>query len=114
FLMANNAQFVGFSLEIGPDGALYVLDWHDADICGQEVLHKETGRIFRVAPRTSHAETFEGRYTDLRTLSDAQLVDLQTRRSAWHARRARVFLQHRAATGTLQADTHERLRVMFR
>src|SRR5690606_37383724 len=59
-------------------------------------------------------EPFEGRYTDLRTLSDAQLVDVQTRRSAWHARRARVILQHRAATGTLQAGTHERLRVMFR
>lgn len=114
FLLANNAQFVGFSLEIGPDGALYVLDWHDADICGQEVLHKETGRIFRVAPRASLAEPFEGRYADLQTLSDAQLVDLQTRRSAWHARRARLILQHRAAAGVLQADTHERLRVMFR
>ena len=52
FLMANNAQWVGFSLEIGPDGALYVLDWHDADICGADVLHQhETGRIFRIAPK---------------------------------------------------------------
>ena len=34
FLKANNAQFVGFSTEIGPEGAVYVLDWHDADICG--------------------------------------------------------------------------------
>ena len=37
FLMANNAQWIGFSLEIGPDGALYVLDWHDA-------RHLRTGR----------------------------------------------------------------------
>ena len=50
FVMANNAQWVGFSVEIGPDGALYVLDWHDADICGADVLHQETGRIFRIAP----------------------------------------------------------------
>lgn len=114
FLLANNAQFVGFSLEIGPDGALYVLDWHDADICGQEVLHKETGRIFRVAPRASLAEAWDGRYADLQTLSDAQLVDLQTRRSAWHARRARLILQQRAAAGALHAGTHERLRAMFR
>ena len=52
FLMANNAQWIGFSLEIGPEGALYVLDWHDGDICGQDVLHQETGRIFRIAPKT--------------------------------------------------------------
>jgi putative membrane-bound dehydrogenase-like protein len=113
FLMANNAQFVGFSLEIGPDGALYVLDWHDADICGQDVLHKETGRIFRVAPQQSLAEPFEGRYVDLRALSDAQLVDMQTRRSAWHARRAQLILQHRAVQGRLDAATHARLRALF-
>ena len=50
FLMANNAQWIGFSLEIGPDGAVYVLDWHDGDICGNDVLHQETGRIYRIAP----------------------------------------------------------------
>jgi putative membrane-bound dehydrogenase-like protein len=113
FLLANNAQWIGFSLEIGPDGALYVLDWHDADICGIEVLHQETGRIFRVAPARSLAQAWEGRYADLRRLSDAQLVDLQTSTSDWHARRARVILQARAAKGALQPDTHARLRRMF-
>ena len=65
FLMANNAHWIGFSLEIGPDGALYVLDWHDGDICGQDMLHKETGRIFRIAPKQSLAEAWPGRYADL-------------------------------------------------
>ena len=60
FVMANNAQWVGFSMEIGPDGALYVLDWHDADICGADVLHHETGRIFRIAPTESHADRLAG------------------------------------------------------
>ena len=60
FLMANNAQWIGFSLEIGPDGALYVLDWHDADICGDDVLHQETGRIFRIAPTQSLAGRLAG------------------------------------------------------
>ena len=114
FLLANNAQWIGFSMEIGPEGALYVLDWHDADICGMDVLHQETGRVFRIAPRNSLADAWEGRYTDLRTMSDAQLVDLQTSRSAWHARRARVILQSRAATRALKPDTHERLRRLFR
>jgi putative heme-binding domain-containing protein len=114
FMMANNAQWIGFSLEVGPEGALYVLDWHDADICGQEVLHQETGRIFRIAPAKSLAESFDGRYSDLKKMNDARLVELQTSRSDWHARRARVILQERAVARKLDADTHERLRRIFR
>ena len=114
FLMANNAQWIGFSVEIGPDGALYVLDWHDGDICGQDVLHQETGRIYRIAPANSLAVNFEGRYGDLRSMSDTQLVSLQTSTSDWHARRARVILQGRAARRTLHGDTHRQLRELFR
>ena len=46
-------------------GAVYVLDWHDGDICGMDVRQKETGRIFRIAPRHSRAEHWPGRYGDL-------------------------------------------------
>ena len=46
FLMANNGQWIGFSMEIGPEGGLYVLDWHDADICGKEVLNKVSLDIY--------------------------------------------------------------------
>jgi putative membrane-bound dehydrogenase-like protein len=113
FLMANNAQWIGFSLEIGPDGAVYVLDWHDADICGNDVLHKETGRIYRIAPTASLARAWEGRYSDLRKMTDRQLVDLQTNSSDWHARRARVILQSRAAKGILKPETHAHLRELF-
>ena len=114
FAMANNAQWVGFSLEIGPDGALYVLDWHDADICGADVHQHETGRVFRIAPTVSSAEAWPGRYSDLSTMRDAQLVVLQRSASDWHARRARVILQGRSAKGTLEPGTHEGLREIFR
>lgn len=113
FLMANNAQWVGFSMEIGPDGGLYVLDWHDADICGQEVLNEETGRIFRIMPGKSLARNFAGRHADLNTLADQQLVALQTSGSDWHARRARGILQKRAASGKLGAATHGQLKQLF-
>ena len=114
FMTANNAQWVGFSMEIGPDGGLYILDWHDADICGQEVLNSETGRIFRVMPSESLAEDFPGRYEDLNSLTDEQLVALQTNTSDWHARRARGILQKRAAAGELQTHTYDQLKAIFK
>jgi putative heme-binding domain-containing protein len=96
FLLANNAQWVGFSVEIGPAGDVYVLDWHDADICGSDVLNKDTGRIFRITSPPTPPENWTGRYSHLNELSDIDLVELQMSPSAWHARRARVILQHRA------------------
>lgn len=113
FLLANNAQWVGFSIEIGPDGNLYVLDWHDADICGSEVLHKETGRIFRISPDQSLAENWQGRYEDLNRLSDRQLVELQTSKSDWHTRRARVILQYRASQRKLDPEAITYLKNLF-
>jgi putative membrane-bound dehydrogenase-like protein len=113
FMHANNAQFVGFSTEIGPDGAVYMLDWHDADICGDIVRTKDTGRVFRLAPEKSNATHWEGRYADLSTFDDSELVNLQESVSAWHARRARVILQNRAHKGTLDDRTHTALREMF-
>ena len=113
FLVANNAQWVGFSMEIGPEGGVYVLDWHDGDICGKEVLNEETGRIFRIMPEKSLAKNWEGRYEDLRKLTDGQLVDLQTSRSEWHARRARVILQSRAAKTQINKAAHDKLRHIY-
>ncbi len=112
FLMANNAQWIGFSMEVGPSGDMYVLDWHDADICGKEVLNKETGRIFRISPANSLAKEWDGRYTDLNKMTDEQLVSLQTSSSDWHARRARIILQHRAAE-KLSESSVAQLRKLF-
>ncbi len=109
FMLANNAAWIGFSMEIGPEGGLYVLDWHDGDICGNDVLDKETGRVFRIMPKDNNAEQWEGRYADLKTMSDVQLVDLQTSKSSWHARRARVILQHRAHMGPIDESANVRL-----
>ncbi|HRN57912.1 MAG TPA: PmoA family protein, partial [Agriterribacter sp.] len=113
FMMANNAQWVGFSMEIGPDGGLYVLDWHDADICGQKVLNAETGRIFRIVPEQSGAENWPGRYSDLTKMSDKALAALQTSKSDWHARRARVILQGRAAKGKTDPEAQRLLFNIF-
>lgn len=113
-LMANNAQWVGFSMEVGPDGGLYVLDWHDADICGKEVVNGETGRIFRIMPKESLAQNWGGRYRDLTQLTDKQLVELQTSPSDWHARRARIILQSRSTKGSLDKTALTELQSIFK
>lgn len=113
FLLANNAQWIGFSMEVGPGGDLFVLDWHDADICGKEVVHKETGRIFRISPIESQAKDWSGRYGDLTKLSDAVLAELQTSPSDWHARRARVILQYRASKGAIEKEALATLREIY-
>ena len=113
FMMANNAQWIGFSIEIGPEGAVYVLDWHDADICGKEVLDKDTGRIFRITPTNSLAEDWPGRYDDLAEMSDMQLAEFQVSKSDWHARRARVILQNRATKGAIDSAAADRLRAIY-
>ena len=113
FLLANNAQWIGFSMEIGPEGGVYVLDWHDADICGTEVLNKQTGRVFRIMPKQSLATHWKGRYDDLAKKPDRHLVELQRSPSAWHARRARLILQYRASNGNLEQRTREQLRQIF-
>ena len=114
FMHANNEQWIGFSMEIGPAGNVFVLDWHDGDICGNAVLQKHTGRIFRLAPKQSLAKDWEGRYDDVEKLSDARLVEYQTNPSSWHARRARVVLQGRAINGKLAKGTPRALEQMFR
>lgn len=114
FMLANNAQWVGFSMEIGPEGGLYVLDWHDADICGSDVLNEETGRIFRIMPTVSQARNFDGRYADLGKMTDEQLANLQTSPSEWHARRARLILQSRAGSRKLSPAAVATLQTLYK
>lgn len=113
FALANNAQWIGFSIEVGPEGAIYALDWHDADICGKEVLNKDTGRIFRFTPKNSAAKDFPHRYEDLNKLNDLQLAELQLAPSVWHATFARVILQHRAQSQTIDSKSQSFLRTVL-
>lgn len=110
FMLANNAQWIGFSMEVGPEGAVYVLDWHDADICGKEVLNKDTGRVFRLVPEQSKASNFEHRYANLNNLSDIELARMQNVPSAWHATHARIILQFRAQGRPIDKDALAMLR----
>ncbi|CAN0112851.1 unnamed protein product, partial [Chrysoparadoxa australica] len=51
----------------------------------------------------------EGRYRDISELTDLQLANLQTSKSSWHARRARVTLQERTVKGPIKTAAINRL-----
>jgi putative membrane-bound dehydrogenase-like protein len=51
FVKANDKNFTGVALKVGPDGAVYFIDWYDREKCHRpqpEVWDRSNGRIYRV------------------------------------------------------------------
>jgi putative membrane-bound dehydrogenase-like protein len=51
FVKANDKNFTGVALKVGPDGAVYFIDWYDKEKCHRpqpEVWDRSNGRIYRV------------------------------------------------------------------
>ncbi len=110
FMPTNDLAWVGFSVETGPEGGVYILDWHDQDICGNAIKFPDSGRIYRIMPKDSPAKTIK----NLSAMKDEQLVSLQEHSNDWYVRHARTILQHRAAIGTLEAQSvHKQLHELF-
>ncbi len=95
FMPTNDLAWVGFSVELGPEGGVYILDWHDTDVCGNAINFPNSGRIYRIMPKG--AKPIER--PNLRSLSDAELVALQMESNDWFVRQARVQLMSRHASG---------------
>ena len=110
FLMANDLAWVGFSVEIGPDGGVYILDWHDQNICGNEIKFANSARVYRIMPKgVKGSKPF-----DLENLSDLELVELQNHSNDWYVRQTRTILQHRALKGKLDSEkVHPKLLTML-
>jgi len=111
FMPTNDLAWVGFSVEIGPEGGVYILDWHDTDVCGNIVNFPNSGRVYRIMPKDAQAITSP----NLKIMSDAELVGLQSHPNDWYVRQARTLLQSRAATGKLNRTlVHSQLEGLFR
>ena len=100
FLSANDQAWIGFSVEIGPAGAVYILDWHDQDICGHSIRFPDTARVYRIFPKSGKVDPTP----DLRKMSDTELAKMQGHRNEWFVRHARTILHERTINGTLGAD----------
>jgi len=73
FVKANDRNFSGVALKVGPDGAVYFIDWYDQQKCHRtqpEVWDRSNGRIYRVR----YEQTWKPWRGDVAKLSDAEVA----------------------------------------
>lgn len=94
FLQCGDKNFRPINLRWGPDGSIYVIDWHDQNPCHQaypnswDMTH---GRIYKITP-TGPKGSSPG---DLSKKSSAELVELLKNNSPWWHRTALRLLKER-------------------
>ncbi|MAX38768.1 MAG: dehydrogenase [Gimesia sp.] len=96
-LQANDTWFAPSDAIQGPDGAVYIADWHD-----QRTAHpdpdaswdRSNGRVFRI----SHQSAKPAPHIDLHSLSSRELIDQLSSTNSWQVRRARRILAERRDT----------------
>ena len=98
----------GDCVETGPDGGIYILDWHDQNICGNEIKFANSARVYRIMPNgVKGPKAF-----DLEKLSDVELVEMQAHSNDWYVRQSRTILHHRTISGKLnKSSVHSALSV---
>ena len=107
-LRANDTWFAPTDLTTGPDGALYVADWHDRRTAHPDPdadWDRTNGRIFAITGRGAKPVPLRDR--DLTVKSTGELVALLKHSNAWYRRKARRLLTERgagAATDGLRRD----------
>ena len=120
-LLANDTWFAPSDVTVGPDGAVYVADWHD-----QRTAHPDpdaewdrtNGRIYRIKPRQAIAEPAGASWRRCpATSSSTCLADPND----WYVRKARRLLADRrdpdgdsAADERLRFDGPQRATIIWR
>lgn len=93
-LKGNDTWFAPTDLTLGPDGAVYVADWHDARTAHPDPdaeWDRSNGRIFKIAASGTKSPA----PIDFAKQSNEQLLSRLDHRSQWYVRRARQELAHR-------------------
>src|SRR5687767_10067584 len=108
FVRANDGWFRPVATQVGPDGAVWIMDWYDKYPCYQnanadpEGVDRAHGRIWRVvhtgdkpgAKVPSHPEGM-----NLAKLSNEELAKTLAHKNVWHRRTAQRILTDRARAG---------------
>ncbi|HYT91491.1 MAG TPA: PVC-type heme-binding CxxCH protein, partial [Gemmataceae bacterium] len=94
FLVSGDKNFRPINIRWGPDGAIYVIDWHDQNPCHQappdswDMTH---GRIYKIQRKGAKAPP----PIDLAKKSSKELVDLLANDNPWWYRTALRLLHER-------------------
>jgi putative membrane-bound dehydrogenase-like protein len=108
-MRSRDPWFVGVTLQYGPDGSVFVIDWSDTGECHSvRNTQRQTGRIYRISYGTPKRPTL-----DLASSTNQRLVELQDHRNDWFVRHARRLLQERAAAGQDISAAVTSFRTMF-
>src|SRR5438552_1901585 len=107
FLTCPDPWFRPLALLCGPEGGVYLSDWHDTGECHNHEKTHPSGRIYKIT--YGKPKKLE---VDLAKLSDEELVKLQTHKNEWYARQARRLLQERMNAGKLDGRVKALLRKM--
>ena len=92
-LQANDTWFAPSDLTVGPDGAIYVADWHDSRTAHPDPdasWDRSNGRIYRIRGKRDRS-----RHQDLNQETTPRLIARLTDDNAWYARRAQRILSER-------------------
>jgi putative membrane-bound dehydrogenase-like protein len=99
FLSCPDPWFRPLAIISGPDGGVYVSDWHDTGECHNYDKVHSSGRIYKITyGKPKKVEI------DLTKQSDEELVKLQLHKNEWYARQARRMLHERTHAGKLNAS----------
>jgi putative heme-binding domain-containing protein len=93
-LRANDTWFAPSDMTLGPDGAVYIADWHDKRTAHPDPdadWDRSNGRIYRLAA----TGTKPAAKSDLAAKSSAELVELLGDANVWYVRKARRLLGER-------------------
>ena len=116
FLRANDGWFRPVSIQTGPDGVLWVMDWCDKYPCYQNAqanpagVDREKGRIWRVCYTGNEAGkrlagvSREDKGLDVSKASPGELVAMMGHRNNWVARQAVVRSVQAPMSSALEAE----------
>ncbi len=97
-LVSGDTHFAPSDVTVGPDGAIYVCDWHDARTAHPDPdadWDRTNGRIFRIARKDAEPFRASGIGGELVSRSSQELVETLADRNPWYVRKARRLLANR-------------------
>ena len=110
FLMGNHAWFRCLWQKYGPDGGVFIGDWHDFGEChDSDGSHRTSGRIYKI----TYGPVKPIGQIDLAQESDSELVNYQLHHNDWYVRHARRILHERSIAGRNLAEVQCGLRRIF-